>query len=405
MERPLRAHRGDGLDTPITIRDRALPRAVPRAAGWRRVAAPALTAGLLAGALAAGAAGAAPAAADSTFLGGLSTQTSVASTIPTNGDVNPYGVAVVPQSVGRLVAGDVLVSNFNNSTNAQGTGSTIVEISPSGKRTLFATVSANGRCHGGIGLTTALSVLPNGLVVVGSLPTNAGTLVPGASGCLAVLRPTGGFAFIMSTGAIKGPWDMAAVSRGQFEYLFITNVLNGTVAANGATVKGGTVLRIVLNVASSGPRFVSQQIVGSGFSERTDPAALVVGPTGVAVDAQGTLYVADSVGNSIRSIPDALDRTTGAGQGTLVTSGGFLNDPLGLTLAPNGNILTANGADGNIVETTPAGAQVAERLVDSNPSPGPDPGNGALFGLAVAPGGSGLYFVDDDLNTLNLLSP
>jgi len=35
--------------------------------------------------------------------------------------------------------------------------------------------------------------------------------------------------------------------------------------------------------------------------------------------------------------------------------------------------------------------------------PGSPPGSGALFGLAVAPHGSGLYFVDDAVNTLRLL--
>jgi len=50
----------------------------------------------------------------------------IASTVPPNGDVNPYGVAVVPMSMGSLVQGDVLVSNFNNSQNLQGTGTTIV---------------------------------------------------------------------------------------------------------------------------------------------------------------------------------------------------------------------------------------------------------------------------------------
>jgi DNA-binding beta-propeller fold protein YncE len=80
--------------------------------------------------------------------------------------------------------------------------------------------------------------------------------------------------------------------------------------------------------------------------------------------------------------------------GTL--SGGFLNDPLGLTIAPGGDIVSANGNDGNIAETTPAGQQVAKELIMN--------GTGDLFGLAVAPHGRGLYFVNDGENTLDLLS-
>jgi hypothetical protein len=72
------------------------------------------------------------------FLNSLKTLRTVASTVPGNGDVNPYGVAVVPRSTGRLHRGWVLVSNFNAASNEQGTGTTIVQVSPSGKVELFA---------------------------------------------------------------------------------------------------------------------------------------------------------------------------------------------------------------------------------------------------------------------------
>src|ERR1039458_4922370 len=102
------------------------------------------------------------------------TITKIASTIPSNGDLNPYGVARVPTTTGSLTKGNILVSNFNNSANLQGTGTTIVQISPSGSVSLFAQIGADklpGPCPGGVGLTTALSVLRSGWVIVGSLPT------------------------------------------------------------------------------------------------------------------------------------------------------------------------------------------------------------------------------------------
>src|SRR5215831_17973853 len=55
----------------------------------------------------------------------------VVSTVPSKGDVNPYGVAFVPRSFGAkglLHPGDILVSNFNNNTNLQGTGTTIIRV-------------------------------------------------------------------------------------------------------------------------------------------------------------------------------------------------------------------------------------------------------------------------------------
>ena len=62
------------------------------------------------------------------FLGQLRAGSQIASTVPAKGDVNPYGLAVVPTSAG-LTAGHVLVSNFNDKANVQGTGSTIVQVS------------------------------------------------------------------------------------------------------------------------------------------------------------------------------------------------------------------------------------------------------------------------------------
>jgi hypothetical protein len=196
---------------------------------------------------------------------------------------------------------------------------------------------------------------------------------------------------------------MTALDNGSDASLFVTNVLNGTVAANGKVVNQGTVVRIKLNVPMQGsgkPSVASMTIIGSGFPERTDPAALVIGPTGVGLRGS-TLYVADSLNNRIAALPNALQRTSSAHTGTTLTRNGTLNDPLGLTIAPNGDILTVNGNDGNIVETTPGGTQIAHKLLDNTGSP---PGSGCLFGLAIVPGGDGVYFVDDCDNTLKLLS-
>jgi len=338
------------------------------------------------------------------FIGNLHRNSPVASTVPANGDVNPYGVAVVQQSRGLLQQGDVLISNFNNSGNLQGTGTTIVEISPAGQLTQFAQISAAslpGSCPGGVGLTTALSILPGGWVVVGSTPSTDGTAATAQAGCLIVLDSQGKVRETISGHGINGPWDMTAFSVGPLSELFVTNVLNGTVAANGAVVNQGTVLRLLVQTSvSSPPRLLAVTTIGSGFAERTDPAAFVVGPTGVGLGFNGTLYVADTDLSRITAIPRAVTRLTSAGTGAVVTSGGSLNNPLGLAIAPGGDVLTVNGGDGQIVETSPAGVQVAHQFLDTSGSP---PGAGALFGLAVAPGGRGVYFVDDATNFLRLL--
>jgi hypothetical protein len=337
------------------------------------------------------------------FIGGMHTIKAHASTVPGNGDVNPYGVAVAEDSFGFFESNHILVSNFNNASNLQGTGSTIVEVSPGdGSTKLFAQIDANhlpGACPGGVGLTTALVVLRSGWVIVGSLPTTDGTAATAQAGCLIVLDRTGKVVETISGGEINGPWDMTALDFGATAVLFVTNVLNGTVAAGGNTVSGGTVLRIVLATPFAGmPKELSRAIIGSGFGERTDPAALVIGPTGVGLGANGTLYVADTLGNRINAIENAVLRATDAGTGTTVTGGGALNGPLGLAIAPNGNIVTTNAGDGNMVETTPAGKQVAVKAVDVTGA-----GAGTLFGLAIGRENSSVYFVNDGNNTLDLL--
>jgi len=349
------------------------------------------------------------------ILNNHQTITVIGSTVPSNGDINPYGVARVTRTVGKLQVGHTLVSNFNNSANQQGTGTTIVDVAPNGVLSVFAQIDATklpGPCPGGVGLTTALVFLRDGWVVVGSLPTSDGTSSTAQAGCLIVLDSLGNAVETIYGSLINGPWDMTVYDQGGQATLFVTNVLNGTVAANGNVVNEGTVVRINLGVSENQmPWIESATVVGTGFEERSDPAALVLGPTGVGLSpicsggdacttaANAVLYVSDTLRNRIASIPNALTRITAAGTGTTLTVRGSLNAPLGLTVARDGEILVVNGGDGYITEITPSGIQVAKTLLDDTGTP---PGSGALFGLIVDPA-QGIIFVDDVSNTLNKL--
>jgi hypothetical protein len=337
------------------------------------------------------------------YLSHFTTVTTVASTVPSNGDLNPYGVANVSFTMGSLVRGDTLVSNFNASNNTQGTGTTIVEVAPSGQVSLFAQINPNlPGCPGGVGLTTALSVLNDGYVVVGSLPvTEQGSGTPQA-GCLIVLNSAGAPVETWSGHGINGPWDMTAQQLfGPFAQLFVTNVLNGTVAAKGNEVDQGTVLRLsIVEPAGRPPVLFATTAIATGFAEELNSSALVLGPTGVALEPNGTLYVADTVHSRIAAVPFATSRFFPAsGGGVTVSQNGSLNSPLGLAVVPGGDLVAVNGNDGNAVEVTPFGAQVDTLPID------PFDSGGDLFGLAVAPGGRGILFVDDNgsANTLDLL--
>jgi hypothetical protein len=295
------------------------------------------------------------------------------------------------------------VSNFNASNNTQGTGTTIVEVAPTGQVSLFARINPDlPGCPGGVGLTTALSVLNDGYVVVGSLPvTEQGTGTPEA-GCLIVLNSAGVPVETWAGHGIDGPWDMTSVQLfGPFAELFVTNVLNGTVAGAGNEVDQGTVLRLgVFEPAGRPPLLIGTTAVATGFPEELNSSALVLGPTGVALEPNGTLYVADTVHSRIAAVPFATSRFfPAAGGGSTVSEGGSLNAPLGLAVAPGGDLIAVNGNDGNAVEVTPSGAQVDTITID------PFNSGGDLFGLTIAPGGRGILFVDDNgaANTLDQL--
>jgi hypothetical protein len=335
------------------------------------------------------------------FLGQLHGLTQVASTVPGNGDVNPYGVAAVPASGGRLTAGDILVSNFNDKGNVQGTGTTLVQVSPAGKASVFANISAlpaGQACPGGIGLTTALGILPGGWVVVGSLPTSNGGALPALNpaGCLIVLNDQGTVAETITNSDIAGPWDLTVKSSATSAEVFVSNALGGnTTTHDGLPVTGNcTVVRLDLALSpGSPPKLTSSTVIGTDFPWRANKAALILAPTGLALGSNGTLYADDTMTNSVSAIPQALTRTSAiTAAGGNLSAGGALNAPLGMTLAPNGDLIVVNGNNGNAVEITPAGKQVATRTLIKN-------GAGDLFGIITTPGG--LLIANDGTNALD----
>jgi hypothetical protein len=162
-------------------------------------------------------------------------------------------------------------------------------------------------------------------------------------------------------------------------------------------VTTSTVVRFGMSLfAGRPPALVSTTIVGSGFPWVANQAALVLGPTGLALGRNGTLYVDDTQRNTISAIPQAMTRTNAVSYGSgIISSGGALNAPLGMALAPNSDLLVLNGNNGNAVEVTPAGNQIASRTLIKN-------GAGDLFGLAVTANGRGIEFGNDGANVLDL---
>jgi hypothetical protein len=361
------------------------------------------------------------------FLNSLAASPSLtASVVPANGDGNPYGVAVVPSRFpfgGTIHSHDILVSNFNNGAK-QGTGTTIVAVTPSGATSTFFTAPSS---LAPVGLTTALVALRSGIVVVGNTPTTDGTSSTVSKGSLIFIDRSGNVLLNLKDATLlQGPWDMTADdSNFRAPVLFVSNVLSGTI----------TRISLRIHWVSGNPMPVVTRMVqiASGFTHRTDPNALLVGPTGLLLRGEnrghrsaghrgrkdggrrddnggGALYVADTGNDSIQLLKHVFARNVHDGTGKRVVSGGPLEGPLGLAWSPKGTIVASNGDaagpkhdSGNInrvVEINPNGGKfVATRRLDTSKTAG------AIFGIAIARvnGKSSLIYVNDNTNALNVL--
>jgi hypothetical protein len=333
-------------------------------------------------------------------------------TISDGGDANPYAVIVAPVSSGKIQAGDVLVDNFNNVSNLQGTGTTIVDYNPATKSlSVFARLPQQlPQCPGGVGMTAAMTMLKSGWIIVGSTPSVDGSTRTKGPGGLLVLDSRGNLAATWTGPKIDGPWgNVALIDNGTTASLFVSMAGFGVTGPKDIDPKTGypivihqaTVLRLDLSIPDGKPPVItSQTVVGDGFGERADKDAFMVGPTGLAMGPGDTLYVSDALSNRIAAISNASKRTDSAGLGQTVTQGGLLRRPLALVFLPNGHLLTCNAQNGQVVEVDPAaGQQLYAQWIDTDAAQSP-PGNGDLFGIALTPDGKGFYYVEDDINTL-----
>lgn len=346
------------------------------------------------------------------FLETIHRHVTLTTTVPENGDQNPYAVVVAPVSAGKVRKDDVLIDNFNDLSNLQGTGTTIVDYNPTTKQaTLFAKLPRNlPQCPGGVGLTTAMTMLKSGWVIVGSTPSTDGTTATKGAGCLMVLDANGQLVDTWAGPDINGPWgNMAVLDNGGTASLFVSMAgfdVPGPKVLDSATglpvvINKATVLRIDLTIADGkAPAIKSKTVIADGFGERADRDVFLIGPTGLALAPDGTLYVSDALANRIVAIPDAPTRTTSAGTGREVTKAGLMLRPLALVMLPNGHLLAVNAQNGKVVELDPvAGKQIYAQWIDTNQAQSP-PGNGDLFGLALRPDGKAFYYVADDMNTV-----
>jgi sugar lactone lactonase YvrE len=252
-----------------------------------------------------------------------------------------------------------------------------------------------------------LGVLRSGTVLVGNVPTTTptATCTEGPSGqeqgvgqgSLLILDRQGHVVGTLSNRrSLDGPWDLTIRDEGDSAQVFVSNALSGTVT------------RLDLRTDTDGGHLaiISMTQIASGYAHRCNPAALIVGPTGLALDEErDILYVASTGDNAIYSIQDASVTATDQGTGRVVIQDPVhLHGPLGLVRAPDGDLITSQGDAVNpdpnqpseVVEYTAAGRFVGQLSLNAT--------LGSAFGIALRSSDDGfrLAAVDDTLNSLDV---
>jgi hypothetical protein len=290
------------------------------------------------------------------------------STVASNGDGNPYGLAFVPNGFpnnGAISTGELLVSNFNSSSTA-GQGSTIVTVNPNNGRTgLFFQGTSP------VGFTNALTIAKIGLVFGGSLPTSNGAAEPGP---LDVFDRNGNLLMQLdSRNLVGGPWGMALNDRGDTAHLFVSNIFDT------AGQFAGSITRLDVLLSPSGITVLDAITIASGYTSAPDATGVVVGPAGLAYDSYNDiLYVAAEGDNAIYRLKGAGHATRNLGKGQVIYDDQtVLHGPLGLIFAPNGDLVIANADPthfspsatdpSEIIEITTGGAFVRKFSIDPNP--------------------------------------
>jgi len=305
---------------------------------------------------------------------------------PTNGDRNPYGLSIAPVTAGLLTAGDLVVCDFNNSANVQGTGTTVEYIHPAPGSTVVR--FAQGATLLGCGET---ATLPDDRVAVTAKVAND----------VVIFNPSGTVQTTFSGAPFNGPWGATYAASATKPAIYVTNANDGSL--------------VRINV--TGPSSYTTETIATGFSFNGGAPGSIFAPYGLAYNAANdTLYIVESNSNKLIQIKNvssvaaagitvsAGDTVFGGPSGTsasVVFSGTPLNTPMGGALLTNGDIAVANTGDNLMVVLTPGGAVVGTLSLDAGAA-------GALFSFAAALNTSAqqiVYFVDSNDNTVKFVGP
>ncbi len=308
---------------------------------------------------------------------------------PMNGDQNPYGLDIAKATSGKLQAGDLVVCNFNDAANVQGTGTTIIALHPhvgSSPRHIAQSSSLTG-CD-------ALALSPVSIWAAAFAANDNPIVSPGG----AVLTT-------LSSGPFHGPFGQAfAPHAGPF----------GVAAFYESNAGDGSIVRI--NILQNGT--FDFDVIATGFPVNHGVPGSILGPSGLQYDAaHDRLYIVEGTDNSliafcgVSTIPSHGITVIGNNFGgpfghraRLIHAGPPLNGPISSALLPDGHLVVGNTLDpageNLMVEIAPNGHVLNVKNVDTGAA-------GSIFGMVASGHGISdlkLYFNDDNANAVEVLS-
>lgn len=308
-------------------------------------------------------------------------------------DPNPYGVAIAPTGMpGILKPGDVLVTNFG----ANQTGTTLVRF-PGGKGPgLLFNTQANAGTKGPA--FEAFNALTGTDWVANFAANNVQVFKTDGTVLATITSPLFNKPWAQATNhGLRNPMDGSVIS------FFTSNTGDATIdRIDVIPSKNGTMFRVFqigqLAQVNGGAKInltwvPSLQIGGHRFTDVL--IALDIGMNRVVIYPNSTTM--------------NTTNTRSTSKGIAVFQGKPLNMPGGLTINPlNGDLLVVNLNDNNLVELNlTQGKAVGIRLLDNVPVDAQSGNGSALFGVAATRDSRGnleVFFTDDNMNTLNLLS-
>lgn len=322
----------------------------------------------------------------------------IGSVVAPNGDNTPYGLAVVPKTVGRLTAGDVLVVDFTNRAGVAAGGTSILQVNPStGTTSVFF---AGAPVAGPVGV--AINPVNDGVWI-----GDYGSAQDGAGANDLLIAPTGKLTATFTNATTHDAADFTGVWGQGVSDANGVSFYWGNAGNAGTGTGGGDVWRLTPHPTATTPNgqpvnsTYARVATGQAETPAGGNAATAAGPQGLAFDqASGVLYETNDANNTLYAIPDAAT-ANGPQSATVVYHGPALDSPENVVIDPaTGNLLVVNAGDNTLVEITPTGRVVAaRRLAPRRPA-------GALFGLATGTDSAGnpvIYYDNDNTNTLHEL--